>query len=72
MSIYTNLIIELTKCESGEAPMVEGFMRAIYGTLDAIDRKTFRREAKKALLDVRENPKLALDVAKSYGLLRGK
>ena len=69
-SLYCKLIIELTKCEPVEAPLVEGLMRDVYGTLDNLDRRTFGREAKKALKDARENPRLALDVAKSYGLLR--
>jgi hypothetical protein len=69
-SLYERIIIELSKCEPEEAPLVEGFMRSIYGTLDALDRKTFRREAIKALRDVRENPRLALEVAQMHGLIR--
>jgi hypothetical protein len=67
---YERLIIEVTKCRTDEAPMVEGLMRDVYGTLDGLDRKTFQREAKKALRDARADPKLALDVANSYGLIR--
>lgn len=70
MSIYTNLIIELTKCTPEEAPLVEGLMRVTYGTLDGLDRATFRREAKKGLATARENLDLARDVARSYGLIR--
>jgi hypothetical protein len=70
MSLYTNLIIELTRCTPREASFVEGFMRTTYGTLDGLDRATFRREAKKSLVAVRENPDLARDVARSYGLIR--
>ena len=70
MSLYTKVISDLTKCRPEEAPLIEGFLRTVYGTLDNLDRETLRREAKKALSDVRENPRLALDVAKSYGLLR--
>ncbi len=70
MSLYTNLIIELTKCTPEEAPLVEGFMRTTYSTLDGLDRTTFRREAKKSLAAARSNPDLARDVARSYGLIR--
>lgn len=58
MTYYSKLIIDLIKCSPEEAPLVEGFMRVIYGTLDGLDRKTFGSEAKKALL-----------IAKSYGLI---
>ena len=70
MSLYQNLIIELTKCTPEEAPLVEGFMRVTYSTLDGLDRKTFRREAKKGLETARQDPDLARDVARSYGLIR--
>lgn len=70
MSLYTNIIVELTKCTPEEAPLVEGFMRVTYGTLDGLDRATFRREAKKALVTARADLDIARDVARSYGLLR--
>lgn len=70
MSLYTNLIIELTKCTPEEAPLVEGLMRVTYSTLDGLDRPTFRREAKKELATARANPDVARDVARSYGLIR--
>lgn len=70
MSFYSSLIIELTRCAPEEAPLVEGFMRVTYSTLDGLDRNTFRREAKKALAEARANTNLAQDIARSYGLLR--
>lgn len=70
MSLYTKLIVDLTKCTVEEAQLVEGFLRVTYGVLDGLDRATFKREAKKALLDVRVSPDLARDLARSYGLLR--
>jgi hypothetical protein len=70
MSLYTHLIIATTGCGPEEAPLVEGFLRVTYGTLDGLDRATFRREGKKCLTSVRANPKLAEDLARSYGLLR--
>lgn len=70
MSIYTQVILAVTKCTPEEAPLVEGFLRVTYGTLDGLDRATFRREGKKALVSVRSDPKLAEDLARSYGLLR--
>ena len=70
MSLYTHLIIDLTKCTPEEAPLVEGFLRVTYSTLDGLDRATFRREGKKCLTAVRADPKLAEDIARSYGLLR--
>ena len=70
MSPYEKTIVALTGCSPEEAPAVEGFLRVVYGTLDALDRPTFRREARKALRDVRANPRLALDVARSFGLIR--
>ncbi len=70
MSLYTQVIIETTECKPEEAPLVEGFLRVTYGTLDALDRKTFRREGKKCLAEVRADPKVAEDVARSYGLIR--
>jgi hypothetical protein len=70
MSIYTKLIIELTKCTPEEAPLVEGFMRADYGTLDGLSRLVFSREAKQDLKAVRKYPELALSNAKSYGLVK--
>lgn len=70
MNLYTRLILDTTKCTPKEAPLVEGFLRVTYGTLDGLDRRTFSREAKKCLLDVRADLKLAEDIARSYGLLR--
>ena len=70
MSFYTHIIIDLTKCTPEEAPLVEGFLRVTYSTLDGLDRATFRREGRKCLASVRANPKLAEDLARSYGLIR--
>ncbi len=70
MSIYTKLIVELTKCKETEAPLVEGYLRLIYGTLDGLDRARFKREAKAALKDVRNDPEEARLTAESYGLIR--
>jgi hypothetical protein len=70
MSLYTNVIVELTKCTHEEAIVVEALMRANYGTLDGLDRATFRRESKKLLAEVRQNPKLAETIARNYGLIQ--
>ncbi len=70
MNPYTQIIIDTTKCTPEEAPLVEGLLRVTYSTLDALDRKTFRREGKKCLAEVRADPKMAADVARSYGLIR--
>ena len=70
MSHYAKVIIETTKCTPEEAPLVEGLLRVTYGTLDALDRKTFSREGKKCLIEARSDPKMAQDVARSYGLIR--
>lgn len=69
-SLYAQIIVETTKCAPEEAPLVEGFLRVTYSTLDGLDRATFRREGKKCLAAVRADPKLAESVARSYGLLR--
>ena len=69
-SLYTKIIVEVTACTTEEAPLVEGFLRVTYGTLDGLDRTTFRREGKKALSSVRSDRALAESVARSYGLLR--
>jgi hypothetical protein len=67
MSLYTRIIIDTTKCTPEEAPLVESFLRVTYRTLDGLDLATFRREGKKCLATVRANPKLAEDLARSYG-----
>jgi hypothetical protein len=69
VSFYTQVIQTVTQCTPEEAPLVEGFLRVTYGTLDALDRATFRREGKKALVSVRKDPKMAKELAQSYGLL---
>jgi hypothetical protein len=67
--MYRALIQELTGCTSEEAPLVEGYLRMDYGTLDHLDRARFRAEAKRCLAEVRVDPRLAREVAQSYGLV---
>lgn len=52
-SPYQKLIVEFTGCTPEEAPKVERCMRDTYRTLDGIDRRTFKREAKLSLAAVR-------------------
>lgn len=47
--MYSKMIIELIKCEPGEAGGVERVMRDRWRVLDGLDRAEFKREAKKAL-----------------------
>lgn len=63
MSIYTKIIVEqlnkLFKQESDfpvwvNSKHVEAIMRVKYGTLDHLDRKTFNREIKLAVKDLRD------------------
>jgi hypothetical protein len=70
MSYYSRLIVDVTKCAPEEAPLVEGFMRVTYSTLDGLDRRTFTRAAIKGLREARLDRALAESLARSYGLLR--
>jgi hypothetical protein len=67
---YAQVIIELMGCKPEEAPLVEALMRDTFGTLDAIDRTTFKKEAKIRLALARSNPGLATEAAKYHGLIR--
>lgn len=69
MSRYSEDIITASGCRPEEAPLVEGIMRLQYGTLDHLDRRTFRREAMIGLAVVRDDPTLARSNAISFGLL---
>lgn len=53
MSLYKNLIIEVTRCTPTEAALVEETMRDEYRTLDHLTRKKFASEARKAIKLVR-------------------
>lgn len=68
-SMYARMIQELSGCTSEEAPLVEGYLRMDYGTLDHLDRARFRLEVKRCLAEVRTDPRLAREVAQSYGLV---
>ena len=72
MSQYQKTIVELTKCSPEEAPLVEGYLRSIYGTLDGLSRARFGSEARKCLKEARLDPEVATALARSYGLIRGK
>jgi hypothetical protein len=52
-SMYGTIILQLTDAKLEETPAVESRMREIYRTLDGLDRRTFAREAKKALKELR-------------------
>jgi len=73
MSLYAKIITEqlskLSVPDWTEPRHVEAYMRCKYGTLDALDRKTFNREVKAAaegLYDLGKDQADAL--VKSFGL----
>lgn len=68
--MYQNLIVELTGCTTAESVGVEAFMRCEFGTLDGINRPKFRQVARQCLRIVQENPVEAVELAKSFGLVR--
>ena len=53
MSLYCNLIVEVTGCTREEAPKVERCMRDTYPTLDGLSKAAFKKEAKLSLAAVR-------------------
>lgn len=70
MSNYQEMIVRLTGATVEEAPLVEAMMRLEHGNLDALSNETFKYSAGRRLLEVRDDVKLAREIAKSYGLVR--
>lgn len=66
--MYRKLIIELSKCTTEEARLVEGYMRLEFGTLDHLTRAQFKKAAKEGYKMVCLDPDEAELLAQSYGL----
>lgn len=74
MSLYARVISEeLTKLKRSEIDPrhVEAYMRVQYGTLDHLDRRTFKKEVKVAVDCIdQDGEDQAESLALSYGLRR--
>jgi hypothetical protein len=67
--MYQRMIAEAAGCSADEARHVEAWMRLERGTLDGLDRATFRREARIGLACARaSSPADNERLAESYGL----
>lgn len=66
--MYQKMIVRLIGCTETEARLVEGFMRLEHSTLDGLSQSKFKSEAKIGLDCVRQDPKEAELLAKSFGL----
>ena len=71
MSMYQKVLSETLSVSPERALLVEGYLRLQYGTLDHLSMEDFRREYTSGGISrsIDEDPALAADLAKSYGLM---
>lgn len=65
---YQRRIMEVTGATSKEAPLVEGYMRLDWQTLDGLSPDQFAASARQCLSDARRMPNEAQRVAESFGI----